>query len=289
MSRDEFIDDTRAPAGAAADAEWAALETDALARLASGALVLAGCGDDERDQALRSLYPRYAARVPVAQRRLTFATIRDQARSGGLRPSVLAHFLVGDTDARIVADAAFEIASLGIALARCEARGADAVLVLAVTGRLANAGAALGGLLALANPGVNRKLRAMRGALERPEAGGVLEQMTRCPRDPVHRATVEFWLEWMEELALALPRSRAALERTAEGLGRLREALTGRVVFGGHRSLLTASLGAAHDAGCAVPLEAFAAAIAPRLQALVAAAPDSPAVHSAALAWAAPH
>jgi hypothetical protein len=168
-------------------------------------------------------------------------------------------------------------------------RGADCVLELAVMGRLANAGAALGGLLMLANPDVNEKLRTIRAAVELPAATSVLEEMSLCSRGYVHAATVEFWLEWLEELVADFPRSRQAFDRAANALLRLREAMVERVVLGGHRSLLSASLGAPRDIGRAVPLDRFAASIASRFAALAAAAPESESLRSAALAWSMTH
>jgi len=292
MSFDEFTDDRRGGLSAMGDGlpeDWAELDAKGLARLTSGALVLAGCGDAEVDVSLRSLYPEYAKRVADEERRRTFEAIRDHVRNGGLRGAVLAHFLVGDSDNWIVSEAAFEVASLGVAVTSTNTRGADGVLELAVTGNLANAGAALGGLLALANADVNRKLRTMRAALELPAADAVLEQMALCPRSYVHKATVEFWLDWMEELAADLPHSRKAFDRTAEALLRLREAMVERVVLDGHRSMLTASLRALHDTGRSIPLDRFSASIVPRLGALAEAAPDSENLRSAALAWSIAH
>jgi hypothetical protein len=292
MSFDEFTDD-RVPGSFAEDVDvpedWAALDANELARLTSGALVLAGCGDEEVEVSLRSLYREYAQRVADEERRRTFEAIRDHIRSGGLRPTVLAHFLIGDADNWIVSEAAFEIASLGVAVTPSEARGADAVLELAVTGNLTNAGAALGGLLSLANPDINRKLRTMRPALELPEADSVLEQMGLCARCYAHAATVEFWLDWMEELTTGLPQTRQAFDRAAEALLRLREVMVERVVLHGHRSLPTASLRALHDTGRAIPLARFAASVAPRFRALAEAAPDSESLRSATLAWSVPH
>jgi hypothetical protein len=292
MSFDEFTDG-RDPgglaAGGAGSEDWQTLDAKGLARLTSGALVLSGCGDEEVDVGLRSLYREYAKRVADDERRRTFEAIRDHVRNGGLRPAVLAHFLIGDTDNWIVSEAAFEIASLGVAVTAPDARGVDAVLELAVTGRLANAGAALGGLLSLANRGVNRSLRTMRAALELPEADCVLEQMALCQRSHAHKATVEFWLEWMEDLAARLPRTRKAFDRTAEALLRLRETMVERVVYEGHRSLITASLRAPQDAGRPIPLDEYAASIAPRLGTLASAAPDSENLRSATLAWSVAH
>lgn len=293
MSFDEFTDDRDAGLCAMGDdlpGDWAELDAKGLARLTSGALVLAGCGDEEADVSLRSLYPEYAKRVADEERRRTFEAVRDHVRNGGLRAGVLGHFVAGDTDNWIVSEAAFEIASQGVALAPASgARGADAVLELAVTGALANAGAALGGLLSLANSDINSKLRTMRAALELPEADSLLEQMALCPRSQVHAATVEFWLNWMEELTLRLPRCRRAFDRAAEALLRLREGMVERVVSHDHRPLVAASSRVRHDGECAMPLDKYAASIAPRLAALAEAAPHSENLRSATLAWSIAH
>jgi len=293
MSFDEFTDG-RDPGefalGSAGGEDWQTLDAKGLARLTSGALVLSGCGDEDVDLSLRSLYREYAKRVADEERRRTFEAVRDHVRNGGLRAAVLGHFVAGDTDNWIVSEAAFEIATQGAALSSAsEARGADAILELAVTGGLANAGAALGGLLSLANPDVNRKLRTMRAALELPEADAVLEQMILCPRSQVHAATVEFWLDWMEELTLRLPRSRQAFDRAAEALLRMREGMVERVVLHNHRPLVAAAPRARHDSDRVLPLDNYAASIAPRLTALADAAPHSEHLRSAALAWSVAH
>jgi hypothetical protein len=292
MSFNEFTDD-RSPGIFAADADeredWAALDAAELALLTSSALVLAGCGDERVDVSLRSLYREYARRIADDERRRTFEAIRDHVRNGGLRATILAHFVIADADNWIVSEAAFAIASLGVVVSPSGALGADAVLELAVRGALANAGAALGGLLSLANPDVNSKLRTMRAALELPAADAVLEQMILCPRAQVHAATVEFWLDWMEELTLRLPRGRRAFDRAAEALLRLREGMVERAVFHDHWPFVAASSRVRHGSERAMPLDQYAASIAPRLAALAEAAPHSENLRSAMLAWSVAH
>ena len=278
------------PADIAGDLEhcddWDKLDDERLARLAGIALFVAGRGETELHPLLAAYYPEYARRVPAAERARIFARIRDQVRYGVLSGDVLAHFLRGDPDRCIAAEAAFELAWLAVEEASGGARGADYVLKLVVDGAVANPGAALGGLLALAHRGVNAKLAVLRPGLALPDADAALAEMARCARGYVHAATVEFWLEWMEALVAGLPGSQRVLDRAADALVCQREEMVERIVLDGNRIVPAPRTGDLHDADTRkIPLEEYAASIAPRLAAIAAAAPESGGVPRALAAW----
>ena len=266
--------------------DWAQLDDERLARLAGIAFFFAGRGETELHPLLAAYYPEYVKRVPVGERAQIFARIRGQVRHGLLSGDVLVHFLRGDPDRRIAAEAAFELAWFDVAAAGGGARGADCVLALVVERAVANPGAALGGLLALANRGVNAKLAVLRPALALPDADAALAEMAQCARGYVHAATVEFWLEWMEALVAGLPGSRRVLDRAADALLCRREGMVERMVLDGDRIVPARRWGDLHDAAArTIPLGEYAASIKPRLAAIAAAAPESESIRCALAAW----
>jgi hypothetical protein len=258
---------------------------DLVASLAIRALFLLGRGHAELEPDFTAFYPTFVRRVDAAARRQVFERTREHARSGLLRSDVLVHFLRLEAERGIVAEAAFDTARIDVPAPDGGARGADYVLELVVTGSVANPGAALAGLLALACDDVNAKLRLLRPALALCAADAALAEMTRHARDHVHVATVEFWLEWMESLAGTLPAAQRVFDRAADALVALRQVITGRVVFDG--SWIAPPSGTAEDATGAreLPLGRFAASVTPRLAALAAAAPESPNLRRALAAW----
>ena len=261
-----------------------------MVALAMRALFLLGRGHVELQPDFASFYPQLVGRVGTAARRQIFERAHDHARSGLLRSDVLVHFLRLETDCGIVAEAAFDAARIGVPAPAGTARGADYVLELVVTGAVANAGAALGGLLALADGEVNRKLELLRPALALPDADTALAEMGRYARAHVHVATVEFWLDWMEALIVELPAAQRVFNRAAGALLAHRQAIRGDVVFDG--SWIAPLPDAPVRDSCSVrelPLSRFAAAVAPRLAALAGAAPHSADLRRALAAWTLAH
>jgi hypothetical protein len=266
------------------------LDGSAAPGLADRALFLLGRGHAALEAEFAAFYPVFAARVATDVRRGLFERVRAHARSGLLRGSVLVHFLRLEADRAIVAEAAFDFARLDVAVAADAPRGADQVLELVVTGAAANAGAALGGLLALASDELNRKLALLRAALARPEADAALAEMASCARAPMHVATVTFWLDWLEALARGLPGTQQAFDRVAAALVAQRRAVRGAIVYDG--SWIAWPLDAADrrlPGARELPLSRFCASVAPRLAALTAAAPYSASLQRALEAWAAVH
>jgi hypothetical protein len=261
-------------------------EAGYLAALATRALFLLGRGNVGLQPDFAAFFPRLVAEVGIDARRQIFDRARDHARSGLLRSDVLVHFLRLESDRGIVAEAAFDIARIGVPAPTGSARGADYVLELVVTGEVANAGAALGGLLALADGAVNRKLALLRPALALPDADAALEEMGRYARAHVHVATVEFWLDWMEALSAALPAAQRVFDRAAEALLAQRQAAQGDLVFDGSwiAPVPDAPVRAAPGVR-ELPLSRFATAVASRLAALAAAAPHSADLRRALAAW----
>jgi hypothetical protein len=257
-----------------------------MGALATRALFLLGRGHAGLQPDFAAFYPRLVEHVGTGARRQIFERARDHARSGLLRSDVLTHLLCLETDRVIVAEAAFEVARIGVPAPASSARGADYVLELVVTSAVANAGAALGGLLALADCAVNRKLALLRPALALPDADAALAEMGHYAHAHVHVATVEFWLDWMESLVVDLPAAQRAFDRAAAALLAQRQAARGDVVFDG--SWIAPWDDAPVQGSPRVrelPLSRFAATVAARLAALAAAAPRSADLRRALAAW----
>lgn len=260
---------------------------DGEAALADRALFLLGRGDASLEADFAAFYPAFASRAAAGVRRDLFERVRAHARSGLLRGNVLVHFLRLEDDRTIVAEAAFDVARLDVAAAGGAPRGADCVLEHVVTGAVANPGAALGGLLALARDEVNRKLVLLRPALALPQADAALAQMARHARTPVHVATVSFWLGWMEALAGGLPATRRVFDHAAAALVAQRRAVRGAIVFDGSWIARQTGAEAAPAGARELPLCRFSASVTPRLAALAAAGPRPVSLQDALDAWAA--
>lgn len=279
-------DPERVSAALSGRAAGSPVDPDGLTALATRALFLLGRGQVGLQPEFDAFYPRLVERVGAEARRPIFERARDHARSGLLRSDVLVHFLRLESDRGIVAEAAFDTARLGVPASAGSARGADYVLELIVTGKVANAGAALGGLLALADDEINRKLALLRPALALPDADAALAEMGRCARAHVHVATVAFWLDWMEALSAELPAARRVFDRAAEALLALRHAIHGDVVFDGSWIAPSPEAPMRDSSGVReLPLSRFAAVVAPRLAALAGAAPHSADLRRALAAW----
>lgn len=289
MDTNEWLPE-RVGAALRAHADRPPSDEGASEALADRALFLLGRGHAELESEFADFYPGFAARVDTSARRHLFERTRQHARTGLLASGVLVHFLRLERDREIVAEAAFDLARLGAGAPGREAGDADRVLGLIVGGAVANPGAALGGLLALAADPVNAQLRLLRPALALPDADCALAEMSRCARAHVHVATVEFWLEWMESLAVGLPATQRAFDRAAEALVAQRQAVRGAMVFDGswippRREFGDDRLGDSRE----LPLGRFCAIVTPRLVALTAAAPFSASLRRALEAWAVVH
>jgi hypothetical protein len=261
------------------------LDDVCVANLATRALFLLGRGHTELAPDFTAFYPVFAQRADAHTRRQLFERMREHSRSGLLRSDVLLHFLRLEPLRGIVAEAAFEAARIGVPAPDGETRGAEFVLALVVTGSVANPGAALAGLLALACDDVNAKLRLLRPALALCAADSALMEMTWPARNQVHVATVEFWLEWLESLAGNLPAAQRVFDRAADALVALRQAISGQFVYEG--SWVAPPAGADEDTVGTreLPLGRLAASVTPRLATLATAAPESPSLRRALAAW----
>jgi hypothetical protein len=262
-------------------ASWDPLDEDGIARLAHHALFFAGRGHGSIGPLLENFYPEYAKRVVAERRAEVFARVRGLIHEGVLRGGILPIPLCHDGDAGIVATAARDIAALDVVEPASGTRGADLVLKLVITGSVANPGAALGGLLARGDEGVNVKLVALRPALALKWADRALGAMASAPTGYVFASTVEFWLQWLEGLVALLPDSARVFDQAARALARLRETMIEPVVL---RARRPPCLGA-ETAALEVPLASFTASIAPRLRVLAEVAGECEGLKRVLAAW----
>jgi hypothetical protein len=264
---------------------WGGLDDEAIARLAHHALFFAGRGHAALNPLIAAFYPEFANRVDDERRGEVFARIRTHIHEGVLRAGVLLHFLCHDPNLSIVSAAARDAARLGLTEEPDGARGADWVLKLVVTGSVVNSGAALGGLLALGESAVNAKLAVLRPGLALPWADRALGQMASCTTGCVFAATVEFWLQWLEMLALELPESARVFDWAARALAAQREAMVEHTILQGRSPARERANGGDPGAG-EISVAAFMESIGPRLRALVPKAGNSETFPRAVAAWA---
>jgi len=263
------------------NASWDRLDEGGLARLAHHALFFAGRGHAPVAPLLDTFYPEYAKRVATERRAEVFARIRSLILDGVLLAGILPIVLCHDGDAAIVATAARDVAALEVVEPATGTRGADLVLKLVVTGSVANPGAALGGLLARGDEGINAKLAALRPALALKWADRALGAMASAPTGYVFASTVEFWLQWLEALAGLLPDSARVFDQAARALAHLRETMIEPVVL---RARRPPCLGA-ETAALEVPLASFTDSIAPRLRLLAEVAGECEGLNRVLAAW----
>ena len=264
---------------------WGGLDDDGLATLAHHALFFAGRGHAELNPLLAAFYPEYANRIPEERRWRIFSRIRSLVYERVLRADVLVHFLCHDPDLEVASTAARDAALLGLAEEPGGARGADWVLKLVVTGSVQNSGAALGGLLSLGDEAVIGKLATLRCGLALPWADRALGQIASCAAGDLFAPTVEFWLDWMENLAPDLPGAARVFGWTAHALVQLRGAMLEQTVLKGRSP--TRACGPQNGAAGngEIALSDFARRIGARLSALAPRARPSEHFARALAAW----
>jgi hypothetical protein len=248
---------------------WRELEPLELARLVEFALYLYGRnGEVDIIAAVPDLYSHFAERAPVAARRDVFARLSVFAREREIRRDALYAFLRHEDDPQIVSRAAFDLALYH------EPEGEDAIdgpghlIGVILKGGIANPGAALAGLLLLGDAGVCARLAPLRPILAKRELEHTLLQVVTCTNGELHAATIEFYLEWLEELIDVEPKPQA-FTHVASGLAIQRRGAHSKVVMEGRRRFPVALDGTAYEPGARMmPLREFRARIAPRLERL---------------------
>ncbi len=237
-------------------------------------------------EALISAWERFADHAPTSERLALYARLALRVRRGELAAWALVPVLLGDTDSAIVAAAVTTVALSH----RPDAAGPDTgpfcVLDHLLTPRARNAGAGLGALLGLGDAEVADVIFEMRGVLAHPDLSTVLNEMLSSSGDVLHRATIEFFLSWLQELARDLPGSADLFGRVARGLAHRRAACTTDFVIDGQPRYPAPLEGQIHEHGwCLIPLDEYTRSIAPQLHALERAAAALPIIPDIAQPW----
>ena len=218
---------------AAPDA-WGQMSAMQLARLAELAVFIYGrTGDRELLDAMPSFYPHFAERVPAAERREIFARLAMHAREEEVRRDALFPFLLCEDDPEMVYHAAHDLALYQQPSAPDVPDASEHVLGLVLNGGLINPGAAIAGLLGIGDPDVCARLVRLRPILAAEQLNHTLLQLVTAARGPVHLATIEFFVEWLEELDAA--NKSHAFGHIASGLVILRRAASDDTVIDGRR------------------------------------------------------
>lgn len=257
---------------AMADREaWSALDARQLARLAEFALFVYGrTGESELIDTMPEFYPWFAQGVAVPVRREIFARLSTYAREQEIRRDALYPFLLCEDDPEIVSQAAFDLSLYHEPEAEDVPDGPEHILALILKGGLVNPGAALGGLLALGDPDVCERIAPLRPILAGRELNSTLLQLVTCGGGELHAATVDFYLDWLDELAAS--GESHAFGHVASGLVILRRNAASGVVIEGRRRFPLGRDGTAYLPGMRThSIADFARRIAPRIERLEAA------------------
>ncbi len=180
------------------ETHWSTLEPAALAQLLFDGICLNGLSDWQLlAGAVGPLY-RHAMQVLVPEERMNLLTAAKQSlQRGELSTNALWHFLLNDDDMGVVSTAALDLSMIPRA-AEDDPLSGPRHVALTLETVMGNAqGAILGGLVALGDERVNELLRESRWLLSDNDIGVA----ARCQTGMSTVAALEFWLEWLEQLA----------------------------------------------------------------------------------------
>lgn len=236
--------------------------------------------------ALISAWERFADDAPTSERLALYARLALRVRRGELAAWALVPILLGD-DHRAIVSAAATTAALSH---RPDAAGPETgpfcVLDHLLTPRARNAGAGLGALLGLGDPQVADVIFELRKMLAHPDLATTLDEMLDGSTGILHRSTVEFFLNWLQELARDLPGSADMFRRVARGLANRRRAAAADFVMDGQPRYPSPLEGQIHEHGwCLIPIDEYTRSIAPRLIELEHAAATLSTVPEIARPW----
>jgi len=269
-----------------ADSEQLDRASPAAGRLDGVLELYARAPDAATLRAVAAEWERAAAQLPLEQRRDLLARVSTRVARDALSSRALLPIVLGDTDGRVVATAAALLALAHRPDAADPEPGPFFVLKHMLTSVPRNLGAALGGLLGLGDEAVARWIFELRHVLALPVLSTVLDEMTGCQSGHLHKATVEFYLDWLEELAWQLPTSTETFRRVANGLINLRTSCLFHHVIDGQRRYPAPADGEPYEEGWRwIPLDEFTRAIWPQLVALERAEQPPAAMRRMLEAW----
>lgn len=235
---------------------------------------------------LISAWEQFTDHTLPRERFTIFAGLALRVRRGELPAWALVPILLGDDDRGIVSAAATTVALSQRPDAAGPNTGPFCVLDHLLAPRARNPGAGLGALLGLGDADVAAVIFDLRKMLAHPELRSTLDEMLESNTSALHRATVEFFLNWLDDLAHDLPGSADMFQRVARGLTIRRAATIGDFIIDGRPRYPALLEGQMHEHGwCMIPLAEYTRSIASRLMALERAAAGLPSPPDIAGPW----
>lgn len=220
-------------------------------------------------ESLAAAWSQFSDETRVAERLELHARLALRARHGELSACALLPILLGDHDHRVGSAAALSLAMAHRPDQLDPERGPFFVLKHVLCVRARNAGAALGGLLGLGDAKVAQWIFKLRDLLGHPDMAATLEAMTACRTGFLHKSVVEFYLDWLEELAEDLPASIDTFRCVAKGLTDQRACCAVDFVIDATPRYPAPLEGPSYEDGWRmIPMHEFTRSITPRLEAL---------------------
>lgn len=190
-SRRDWEEFLRDPARAATLSEE---ELDTL--VARAALLSGKANDGELIGPVREIYEIFKDRATPERRRDNYLATSTSALARRTGAGALLAYLLHEDIPGIVATAALDYAVLRPLADGDALTGPREVLRLALDGAVANGAAAIGGLLMMGDPRVNALLVPIRRKIQ----DGDVAVVGRCQTGFMFSSTIEFYLDWLEEL-----------------------------------------------------------------------------------------
>lgn len=231
--------------------------------------------------ALRLHYEALVEHGAPGTRSAVYERLLDGVLNGGLNACVFLPFIGCEPEALLASRAVIDYCMTIPGPQDPPETGMRIVGRILDRGQVANLGAAFGGLLALGDRRAHRALLGLRDELE----PGELDQLVRIRTGFLSAATIEFYLDWMEE------RRRDFDDRTfgalAAGMVNQIRAAHVPMVMTGQRAIPPGSLphAAEEKLEAWIPLADYAREIEPRLRALDAAEPEPKVMPMVLDAW----
>ncbi|MEK0082977.1 hypothetical protein [Benzoatithermus flavus] len=203
---------------------------------------------------------------------------------GAVSPNAFLPFMVEDPDGGVAATATIDMVSLFPVPDDDPMRVVRQVVGMIRSGVVRNPGALFGALLHLGDRRVTALLRPVRDILAKP----AIDVAVRCTTGFISAATIEFYLDWLEERPGDLDDELFGSIASGLALDR-RNARSDLVKTGSHPFPVTAVTPEEYKRlGAMVPLDVYTARIAPRLYALYAKEPPPKVMEGVLRIWGLP-
>jgi hypothetical protein len=239
-----------------------------LAMTLLGELFIYGrTNNQEMVQGLRRIHEATVLHHPVEHREEIYEILLDRAEKGGASPNVLLPFIGSEPWGPLASRATIDFCMVVAITTGVPDAGIHAVGSIMGSDHAVNRGAIFGGLLCLGDRRAHSALLKVRDQLEPNE----VDQAVRIHTGFVSAATIEFYVDWMEErLQVSDERIFGAL---AAGMHNQISAARVPAVLTGQRAIPPGALpeDVEERMEAWVPLASYAAQIAARLRALEAA------------------